>query len=63
MGPLTFDQAYAQPQNEQSANALQNAQGGLVNANVAIPANVNVQDVDVAVVACILAEGDCSADQ
>lgn len=65
LGPLTFEQAYAQS-NEQSARALQVAQGGLVNANVAVPANVNVQDVNVAVVACVIAEvaeDACDADQ
>jgi hypothetical protein len=61
LGPLTFDQAYAQPNNEQSANALQNARG-LVVAQVAVPANVNVQDVDVDVVACVIAEGPCTTN-
>ena len=69
LGPLVFEEAYAQdrgPRNEQSANALQNAHG-LVNAQVAVPANVNVQDVDVAVTACVLSQTDdaeqCTVDQ
>ena len=55
-GPLMFDEAYAQQRNEQSSRAIQNAEGVIV-AQVAVPANVNVQVNDVT--ACILVEGDC----
>ena len=56
LGPLMFDEAYAQQQrNEQSARAIQNAEGVIV-AQVAVPANVNVQANDVT--ACIIVE-DC----
>jgi hypothetical protein len=58
LGPLMFEEAYAQ-RNEQSANALQNVRG-LIVVQAAVPANVNVQDVDVDVVACVIAEGPCT---
>ena len=56
LGPLMFEDAYAQASNrEQSARAIQNAQGVVV-AQVAVPANVNVEVTDVN--ACIIVE-DC----
>jgi hypothetical protein len=60
LGPLAFEEAYADHRgnsqdNEQSANAIQNAQGVVV-AQVAVPANVNVQVTDVN--ACIIVS-DC----
>lgn len=61
LGPLMFEDAYAQRDREQSARAFQNAQG-LVNAQVAVPANVDVDVEDVAVVACVIAEGPCTAE-
>ncbi len=57
---LMFEEAYAQrPDNaprdvEQSASAIQRSGDNLINAQVAVPANVNVQVTDVN--ACIIVE-------
>jgi broad specificity polyphosphatase/5'/3'-nucleotidase SurE len=55
---LMLEEAYAQRAGdvEQSANAIQRSGDNLVNAQVAVPANVNVQVTDVN--ACIIVE-DC----
>ncbi len=59
----TGQQAFAEQRarNEQSANAVQNAQAGLVAANVAVPVNANVQNVDVDVVCVISASDTCTS--
>jgi hypothetical protein len=68
LGPLMFEEAYATTRGErnQGAAAFQNAEG-LINAQVAVPANVNVDDVNVAVAACVLSQTDdeeqCTVDQ
>jgi hypothetical protein len=61
LSPLMFEDAYAARDTEQSSNAIQNAQG-LVVAQVAVPANVDVDVDDVAVVACVVATGPCTAE-
>jgi hypothetical protein len=54
LGPLMFEEAYAQSSTrEQSARAVQNA-AGVVVAQVAVPANVNVEVTDVN--ACIIVD-------
>ena len=50
VGPLMFDEAYAA--DDQSNNAIQKAKGNVINAQVALGANVAVEDTNVA--ACIV---------
>jgi hypothetical protein len=59
LGPLMFEEAYAarENKNEQSARSFNQAGDSLVNVQANVPANVNVQDVDVT--ACVLVSGPC----
>jgi hypothetical protein len=47
VGPLLFDEAYAATEKEQSNRAVQTARDNVVNAQIAVGANVDVQDVNV----------------
>jgi hypothetical protein len=50
VGPLLFDEAYAATEKEQSNRAVQTARDNVVNAQIAVGANVDVQDVNVCVI-------------